>query len=321
MSTPRRGYPSDLSDAQWALIEPILPEPNGDGRPEKHPRREVVNAILYVVRSGCPWRYLPADLPPWQTVYWYFNRWEQAGVSEKLLTALRIKARVQAGRDPEPSAGVIDSQSVKGADTVGRDSRGYDAGKRINGRKRFIVTDTLGLLVTVWVLAASWQDRDGAKGALVAAALAAPSMRHIFADQGFAGKLVDWAKQITRTTIEIVRKPPDQRGFAVHPRRWVVERTLAWLTAHRRLAPRLRTPTGELRSAHPLGRNRGHRPPDHPRVARLTPSPPHIHLDLTNPISNTLLELLVPLTHARWALCTRTASFFIMRHMTGALPS
>jgi transposase len=128
VSTHRRGYPSDLTDAQWALIEPMLPEPNTDGRPEKHPRREVVNAILYVVRSGCPWRYLPADLPPWQTVYWYFARWEEAGVTEKLLAALRVKARVQAGRVPEPSAGIIDSQSVKGADTVGADSRGYDAG-------------------------------------------------------------------------------------------------------------------------------------------------------------------------------------------------
>ena len=203
MPTPRRGYPSDLTDAQWALIEPMLPEPNTDGRPEKHPRREVVNAILYVVRSGCPWRYLPADLPPWQTVYWYFNRWEEAGVTEKLLAALRVKARVQAGREPEPSAGIIDSQSVKGADTVGAESRGYDTGKKINRRKRFIVTDTLGLLVTVWVLAASWQDRDGAKGALVAATLAVPSMRHVFADQGFAGRLVDWARDTLRTTVDI----------------------------------------------------------------------------------------------------------------------
>jgi transposase len=236
VSLSRRGYPSDLTDGQWALIEPLLPEPATEGRREKHPRREVVNAILYVVRSGCPWRYLPADLPPWQTVYWYFTRWEQAGVTEQLLAALRIKARAAHGRESEPSAGVIDSQSVKGADTVGSDSRGYDAGKKVNGRKRFIVTDTLGLLVTVWVLAASWQDRDGAKGALVAASLAAPSMRHLFADQGFAGRLVDWARDTVNTTIEIVRKPAEQKGFAVHPRRWVVERTLAWLTAHRRLA-------------------------------------------------------------------------------------
>lgn len=236
MSSARRGYPSDLTDAQWALIEPLLPEPSVEGRREKHPRREIVNAILYVVRSGCPWRYLPADLPPWQTVYWYFVRWEDAGVTEKLLATLRIKARVQDGRLPEPSAGIIDSRSVKGADTVGRDSRGYDAGKRTNGRKRFIVTDTLGLLVTAWVLAASWQDRDGAKGALVAATLTVPSMRHIFADQGFAGRLVDWSRDTLKTTLEIVRKPTDQQGFAVHPRRWVVERTLAWLTACRRLA-------------------------------------------------------------------------------------
>ncbi|MET8254249.1 IS5 family transposase [Micromonospora sp. NPDC005197] len=234
MST-RRGYPSDLTDAQWALIEALLPEPNTDGRREKHPRREIVNAILYVVRSGCPWRYLPADLPPWQTVYWYFTRWEEARVTEKLLATLRIKARVQQGREPEPSAGIIDSQSVKGADTVGRDSRGYDAGKKINGRKRFIVTDTLGLLVTVTVLAASWQDRDGAKAALLGAYMATP-IRHVFADQGFTGRLVDWTRDILRITLEIVRKPTDQRGFAVHPRRWVVERTLAWLTAYRRLA-------------------------------------------------------------------------------------
>src|SRR3954462_1909022 len=148
-SSPRRGYPSDLTDAQWALIEGLLPEPSTDGRREKHPRREIVNAILYVVRSGCPWRYLPAGLPPWQTVYWYFVRWEDAGVTEKLLATLRIKARVQDGRNPEPSARIIDSQSVKAAAPAGGASRGHDAGKNINGRKRFIVTDTAGLLIAV----------------------------------------------------------------------------------------------------------------------------------------------------------------------------
>ncbi|MGW3897679.1 transposase [Micromonospora profundi] len=121
------------------------------------PTREVVNAILYVVRSGCPWRYMPADLPPWQTVYWYFTRWGDASVTEKILATLRVKARVQQDREPQPSAGVVDAQSVKGVDTVGRDSRGHDAGTKVNGRKRFIATDTLGLLAAATVLAASWR--------------------------------------------------------------------------------------------------------------------------------------------------------------------
>ena len=124
----RSKYPSDTNDEQWALIEPLLPPVKTGGRPEKHSRRAVVDAILYVVRTGCAWRQLPADFPPWQTVYWYFNQWEQAKVTEKILPVVRAQLRVAEGRDPEPSAGLIDSQSVKGADTVGRESRGYDAG-------------------------------------------------------------------------------------------------------------------------------------------------------------------------------------------------
>lgn len=231
----RTRYPSDTSDEQWALIEPLLPEAKAGGRPEKHPRRALVDAILYVVRTGCAWRQLPADFPPWQTVYWYFNRWEQGQVTEQILPIVREQLRVQEGRNPQPSAGIIDSQSVKGADTVGRDSRGYDAGKKINGRKRFIVTDTLGLLLTVVVLSAGMQDRDGAKPILLDTYLRTP-VRFVFADGAFAGRLLDWAQNILRTTLHIVRKPADQRGFAVIPRRWAVERTLAWITAHRRLA-------------------------------------------------------------------------------------
>jgi transposase len=231
----QRRYPSDLTDAQWEIIEPMLPLPKWLGRPFKHDRRDIVDAILYVVRTGCAWRYLPVDFPPWQTVYGHFQQFNARGTTERILDELREQVRIAEGREPEPTAGIIDSQSVKGADTVGRDSRGYDAGKKINGRKRFIVTDTLGLLVTVCVLAACWQDRDGAKTTLLSTYLHSP-IRHLFADSGFAGRLVDWAAEYLRTTVEIVRKPAEQRGFAVHPRRWVVERTLAWLTAHRRLA-------------------------------------------------------------------------------------
>ena len=231
---PQR-YPSDTNDEQWTLIEPLLPAVKTGGRPEKHPRRAIVDAILYVVRTGCAWRQLPADFPPWQTVYWYFNQWEQAKVTEKILPVVRAQLRVQEGRDPEPSAGLIDSQSVKGADTVGRESRGYDAGKKVNGRKRFIVTDTLGLLLTVVVLTAGVQDRDGAKPVLLDTRLRT-RVRYVSADGGFAGRLLDWAHTLLATTLHIVRKPAGQRGFAVIPRRWAVERTFAWLTAHRRLA-------------------------------------------------------------------------------------
>jgi len=228
-------YPSDLTDEQREIIEPMLPLIKEPGRIPKHPFRDVVDAILYLDRCGCSWRQLPVDFPPWQTVYGWFQRWKQRGVTERILDELREQIRLAEGREPEPSAGVIDSQSVRAADTVSRDTRGYDAGKKINGRKRFIITDTLGLLVSVTVLAASWQDRDGARTALLSVYLFTP-IRFVFADQGFAGRLLDWAARTLGMVIDIVRKPPEQRGFAVHPKRWVVERALAWLTAYRRLA-------------------------------------------------------------------------------------
>jgi transposase len=203
---PRR-YPSDTSDEQWAVIEPLLPEVKTGGRPEKHPRRAIVDAILYVVRTGCAWRQLPADFPPWQTVYWHFNQWEQAKVTEKLLPVVRAQRRLQEGRTPEPSAGWIDSQSVQGADTVGRDTRGYDAGKKVNGRKRFIVTDTLGLLLTVVVLTASVQDRDGAKPVLLQAYLCT-GVRFVFADGAFAGRLLDWDRRSCAPRCTSCANPP-----------------------------------------------------------------------------------------------------------------
>lgn len=234
MSRSRR-YPSDLSDEEWALVEPLLPPRSKDGRPETHARRDVVDAILYVAHNGGVWRALPADFPPWQTVYGVFRRWEEKGMTGRLHDALRDKLRALHGRDPQPTAGVVDSQSVKGAQTVGSDSRGYDKGKNVNGCKRFLIVDTLGLLLTVLVVPASAQDRDGARQLLVDPYFAHRRCRFLFADGGFAGRFVEWAASIMKTTIEIVRKKSGQKGFQALPKRWVVERTLAWLTAHRRL--------------------------------------------------------------------------------------
>jgi len=237
MSTKRR-YPTDLTDRQWKLVEPLLPGPprGPAGRKPKHDKREIVNAILYQVRAGGAWRMLPGDLPPWQTVYGYFRDWGADGTLERLHDALRERVRTkQDKRNPEPSAGIVDSQSVKGADTVCAATRGYDAAKKINARKRHIVVDTIGLLLVVMVSAASIQDRDGGRALLKALHGALASVRHIFADGGYRGQLVAVAKSAWGIVVEVVRKPPDQRGFAVLPRRWVVERTFSWLLRFRRL--------------------------------------------------------------------------------------
>ncbi|GAB1820041.1 hypothetical protein HerbRD11066_32050 [Herbidospora sp. RD11066] len=267
-----RRYPSDLTDAQWVLIELLLPVPKTGGRPEKHARRDVVDAILYVVRTGCSWRQLPVDFPPWQTVYWYFVRWEAAKVTEQILAVLRKRLRAGQGRQAEPSAGIIESQSVKGADTVGCDSRGYDANKKINGRKRFIVTDTLGLLLVVCVMAASVQDRNGAKTTLLSLYLLTP-VRFVYADAGFAGRW--WTGRAGScappctspqgTCSDRVRGDPSPLGG----------RTLTGLA--NRLpppGPRLRTPPRHFRGHDPLGRHRRHRTTDHPRH-RQTPAETH----------------------------------------------
>ena len=229
-------YPSDLTDRQWALIEPLLPRPSTDGCPEKHPRREIVDAIFYLLRTGCAWRMLPHDFPPWQTVYWHFVRFNRDGTVDAIHDALRDRLRDDDGRDPMVSAGIIDAQSVKGADTVGAATRGYDAGKRINGRKRHIVVDTLGLLLLVQVTTAGLQDRTAARRVLEQLRFVMASVLTVFADGGYAGKLVTYAWQRLRLAIEVVAKPPDQKGFAVLPRRWVVERTFGWLMRCRRLA-------------------------------------------------------------------------------------
>jgi transposase len=232
----RRGrrYPSDLSDAEWAVIAPLLPAQGRRGRPLVHARRMIVNAILYVNRTGCPWRYLPKDCPPWRTVYGYFAAWRDNGTLQRLHDRLRDQARIAAGRDPRPTAAVIDSQSVKAADTVPRASRGWDNAKKVNGRKRHIAVDTIGLVLAVVITAASVQDRDGARPLLWNLSRCCTRIRLAWADAGYTGKLATWAAGL-KITLDIVRKR-DAHAFEVLPRRWVVERTLAWITAHRRCA-------------------------------------------------------------------------------------
>ncbi|RAY15018.1 IS5 family transposase [Actinomadura craniellae] len=232
-----------MSDARWQLIKPVLATwrarhqaaAPGFGRRPEHDLRAVMNAIVYVDRTGIAWRYLPHDYPPWQTVYWHFVRWEEQGVTRRMLEVLRRRLYQELHREHDPSAAVMGSQSVKGANAVGSATRSYDNDKKINGRKRFVLTDTLAPLLAVMVRPAGVQDRDGATAML----LGLHPMRRcrmVFVGTGFTGRLVTWASKVLGIVVHIVGKPPGQRGFQVHPRQWVVEHTLAWLLIRRRLA-------------------------------------------------------------------------------------
>jgi transposase len=229
-----------MTDMQWRIIDALLPDPAWlgvhGGRPEAHCRRHIVDAIFYLVDNGIKWRSMPVDFPPWSTVYNFFALWAADGVTADVLDLLRQRVRLVEGRTATPTAAVIDSQSVKAAETVWRSSRGWDAAKKINGRKRHIAVDTIGLLICVLVTAANVQDRDGARPLLEKMAAACDRIRHVWADGGYAGKLVEWAHDALHLRIQIVKRSQDQTGFVVLPRRWVVERTLAWITRHRRCA-------------------------------------------------------------------------------------
>ncbi|WP_328663222.1 IS5 family transposase [Streptomyces sp. NBC_00328] len=241
--TERRAYPSDLSDARWELIESVLSawrfERRGRaldfGRPPRHDLREIMNAILYVDRTGCQWAYLPHDFPPHQSVYGYFARWQKDGVFAQLNGLLRELVRQQEGKSPEPSACVIDAQSVKTSTSVPAASQGIDAGKKIVGRKRSIITDTLGLLLAVLVTAAGVQDSTAGKTLLDQAAASHPGLRKVWVDGGYRQHLVEHAATLG-IDMEITQRKPGTRGFTPIPKRWAVERTYGWLMLHRRLA-------------------------------------------------------------------------------------
>jgi putative transposase len=244
----RKPYPTDLNDTEWQILAPLTPATKPGGRPEEYPKREMVNAILYVLRTGCAWRFVPNALPPWGIVSHSFWSWRKDGTWKRIKDRLRGDLRGLEDRNRHPSAGIIDSQSVKTTDRGG--NHGFDSAKKVNGRKRHILVDTLGVLLAGVVTAANVQDRDGAKRLLSMLRHWFTRLRLMWADGAYAGVLETWVSLLRRSRkvrLEIVKRSDHVKGFVVLPKRWIVERTFGWFGTYRRLSKdyEYRTDTSE----------------------------------------------------------------------------